>query len=200
MRADGQQNRQRLLDAAEELFSRRGTSVSVAEIVAMAGVGPPTLYRHFGDKEGLIKAIGQRTSEQSMARLARALTSSSGWEGLRLAVLDSVDLARNNTALREGSGVAIAPALERMLLSGWEELVARGHREGSLRKDFTATDVPILFAAASAAAAAVKYTPALVDRYIALLMDGVRPSQPLLPGRAPTPAELRKGLSRATDR
>ena len=194
MRADAQHNRQRLLDAAEDLFAQQGTTVSVAQIVAAAGVGPPTLYRHFGDKDGLVRAIDERRSEIAMGRLGHALTRPTGWEGLRTAVDDAVELARSNRSIREQRGVAISPALERMLLSGWEELVRRGHEEGSVREDFTATDVPFLFAAAAGVAAALTDSPTLVDRYVTLVMDGIRPSARPLAGRAPTGAELRQAF------
>jgi AcrR family transcriptional regulator len=193
MRSDGEQNRQRLLDAAADLFAERGASVSVADIVAAAGVAAPTLYRHFGDKEGLIKTINERASETAMSRLAHALNRPTGWEGLLCAV-------RDNRAIRERSGVAITPSLERMLLSGWNDLVTRGHDEGSIREDFTASDVPFLFAGAAAIAAAVNYLPTLVDRYVSLLMEGIRPSPRPLPGSPPTPVEVRLAFSDAAVR
>jgi AcrR family transcriptional regulator len=47
---------QALLDAALELFRERGVdAVTVADIAAAAGVAPATIYRRFGDKDGLLK-------------------------------------------------------------------------------------------------------------------------------------------------
>lgn len=196
MRADAEHNRRRLLDAAEDLFARRGTGVSVAEIVAAAGVGPPTLYRHFGTKDGLVQAIAERRSEVAAANLARALSQPTGWEGLQVAVRDSLAMAQANRAVREQRGLAVTPALERMLLFGWNELVERAHAEGSVRADFAPTDVPYLVAAAAAAARAVGYRPDLQERYVALIMEGLRPD-PLtpLPGRAPTPEQVHNSFS-----
>ncbi|MBI5015452.1 MAG: TetR/AcrR family transcriptional regulator [Deltaproteobacteria bacterium] len=46
--------RGRLLAAATDLFARKGyAATAVREIVAAAGVSPPVLYYHFGNKEGL---------------------------------------------------------------------------------------------------------------------------------------------------
>lgn len=46
--------RKRLLAAAIDLFARKGyAATAVREIVAAAGVSPPVLYYHFGNKEGL---------------------------------------------------------------------------------------------------------------------------------------------------
>lgn len=48
----------RILDAAVSLFAERGYgATSVREVCEAAGVTKPTLYYHFGSKEGLFRAI-----------------------------------------------------------------------------------------------------------------------------------------------
>ncbi|MGW0087228.1 TetR/AcrR family transcriptional regulator [Streptomyces sp. NPDC003393] len=50
--------RERVLCAAAELLSREGRAgVSTRAVSAAAGVQPPTLYRLFGDKDGLLDAL-----------------------------------------------------------------------------------------------------------------------------------------------
>lgn len=50
--------RQRILDAAYELFSRHGVrAVGVDRIIARAGVAKKTFYRHFGSKADLAVAF-----------------------------------------------------------------------------------------------------------------------------------------------
>lgn len=50
--------RQRILDCAYELFSRRGIrDVGVDEIIQRAGVAKATLYRHFRSKDDLVLAF-----------------------------------------------------------------------------------------------------------------------------------------------
>ena len=50
--------RERILDAAYELFSRRGIqAVGVNEVTERAGVATATLYRHFPSKEKLVLAF-----------------------------------------------------------------------------------------------------------------------------------------------
>jgi TetR/AcrR family transcriptional regulator len=50
--------RERLLSAAIRLFASKGyAATSVRDIVAAAGVTAPSLYHHFGNKEGLFLAI-----------------------------------------------------------------------------------------------------------------------------------------------
>jgi AcrR family transcriptional regulator len=196
MRADAETNRRRLLDVAEHLFAQRGSDVTVAEIVAVAGVGPPTLYRHFGTKDGLIRAVEERRSEAAVAQLARALGQPTGWDGLRVAIEGSLDLARGNQAVRDQRGLALAPTLERLLLSGWSELIERGQKEGSIRADFGATDVPYLFVAIAAVGRAIRYKQPLQDRYVALLMEGRRPDvRGPLPGQPPSAREVHESFS-----
>ncbi|REK90802.1 TetR/AcrR family transcriptional regulator [Streptomyces inhibens] len=58
-RADALRNRETVLAAADELFARSESprSVSMDEIAAAAGVGKGTLFRRFGDRTGLIRAV-----------------------------------------------------------------------------------------------------------------------------------------------
>lgn len=58
-RADALRNREAVLTAADELFARSASprSVSMDDIAAAAGVGKGTLFRRFGDRTGLIRAV-----------------------------------------------------------------------------------------------------------------------------------------------
>ncbi|MET9297391.1 TetR/AcrR family transcriptional regulator [Streptomyces sp. NPDC003077] len=58
-RADALRNRETVLAAADELFARCESprTVSMDEIAAAAGVGKGTLFRRFGDRTGLIRAV-----------------------------------------------------------------------------------------------------------------------------------------------
>ncbi|MFD0165132.1 TetR/AcrR family transcriptional regulator [Streptomyces decoyicus] len=58
-RADALRNREAVLAAADELFARSASprGVSMDDIAAAAGVGKGTLFRRFGDRTGLIRAV-----------------------------------------------------------------------------------------------------------------------------------------------
>lgn len=59
----------RLLRAAAELLaSSAGAPVSTRQITQLAGVTAPTLYHHFGDKEGLFDAVVAAGFEEYVAR------------------------------------------------------------------------------------------------------------------------------------
>ena len=57
-RADAAENRRRVLAAACRLFADHGAiNVSMEQVAAEAGVGKGTLFRRFGDRAGLARAV-----------------------------------------------------------------------------------------------------------------------------------------------
>src|SRR6266536_1631458 len=66
--------RDRLLDAASELFYERGVhTAGIDTIIERAGVAKATLYSAFGSKEELIRAYLQRRHERRQERITRGL-------------------------------------------------------------------------------------------------------------------------------
>ncbi|RKE17050.1 TetR/AcrR family transcriptional regulator [Streptomyces sp. TLI_171] len=52
--------RRRIVEAAIELLESGGPdAVSTRAVAAAAGMQPPAIYRHFGDKEGLLEAVAE---------------------------------------------------------------------------------------------------------------------------------------------
>ena len=53
--------RDRIVDAASALLASGGPSaVTTRAVAADAGVQAPTIYRQFGDKDGLLQAVAER--------------------------------------------------------------------------------------------------------------------------------------------
>ncbi len=68
--------RQRILDGAETLFSRRGYhAVALADIAAEAGVRVALLHYHFGTKEELFAAVIERRAAENVAGLQASLAT-----------------------------------------------------------------------------------------------------------------------------
>lgn len=66
--------RERVLDAADELFYDRGVQqVSIEDVVVRAGTTRMTLYRHFPSKDDLVLAHLQRRADEERAALADVL-------------------------------------------------------------------------------------------------------------------------------
>lgn len=68
-----QERRRSLLEAADRVVRRSGPDASMAAIAAEAGISKPVVYRHFGDKGGLYRALADRHIAELMDRLSMAL-------------------------------------------------------------------------------------------------------------------------------
>lgn len=139
---DGNAVRDRLLGAALELFARKGfESASVRELTEAAKVTRPTLYYHFGSKEGLYLELVERlcaTVEDSILRsLVPQGTARVRLRSFVLKILDSIiedagnqrfffvislDLRRNNlSSFHERMRNFIAAVVELLLEEGVEK-------------------------------------------------------------------------------
>src|SRR6201995_4729364 len=56
-RSDAQRNRERILEVAKQVFTRRGADASMGEIARRAKIGPGTLYRHFATRDDLLATV-----------------------------------------------------------------------------------------------------------------------------------------------
>lgn len=68
-----QQRRRQLLEAADRVVLRDGPQASMNAIAAEAGITKPILYRHFGDKGGLYRALAKRHTDALLDALRAAL-------------------------------------------------------------------------------------------------------------------------------
>ncbi|MFI4978113.1 MAG: TetR/AcrR family transcriptional regulator [Solirubrobacterales bacterium] len=90
----GSSARERILDAAYELFSRRGIqAVGVNEVIERAGVAMATLYRHFPSKDKLVLAFLALREQRWTKDLieAGAMHRGSNPEERLLAIFDVLD-------------------------------------------------------------------------------------------------------------
>src|SRR5215467_2423282 len=60
LRADGERNRLRLIEAAKDAFAKDGSTASLEQIAREAAVSIATLYRHFPTRDELISAVYQQ--------------------------------------------------------------------------------------------------------------------------------------------
>lgn len=75
-RRPGTHRRERLLDAATELFRERGYhATGIDDIGAAAGITGPGVYRHYRSKQDLLVALFDRTAEGRIAAGARLAPS-----------------------------------------------------------------------------------------------------------------------------
>jgi len=69
-RANGEQSRERILDAATEVTTERGYDGTTISLVSKkSGLPPTSIYWHFADKDDLIAAVIERSFARWMAAL-----------------------------------------------------------------------------------------------------------------------------------
>jgi AcrR family transcriptional regulator len=86
--------RERILETAHELFSRRGIrDVGIEEIIDRAGVAKATLYRHFASKDDLVVAFLDRREQHWTVGFVEAEAKRRGAsaEEQLLAIFDAFD-------------------------------------------------------------------------------------------------------------
>jgi AcrR family transcriptional regulator len=72
-RPSREERRAQLLAAAVDAIRTIGPNASMEQLAAQGGVTKPILYRHFGDREGLGRAIGEHYAIVLMGRLVEPL-------------------------------------------------------------------------------------------------------------------------------
>lgn len=70
-RADARRNRERILCAAARLIDERGMCFSMDDVAHEAGVGKGTLYRRFGDRAALLRALVSEPEQEFQDALIR---------------------------------------------------------------------------------------------------------------------------------
>jgi AcrR family transcriptional regulator len=138
-RADSAANRERIVAAASEVFGRRGPDAEVKEIAAAAGVGVGTLYRHFRNREDLLRALIEKTNDDLRGRLEGAAAAEDARTGLREVIRIGVDTYERLGGLME---LAIAGRLHSYMPAGHDDfqdllvrLLERGMQSGVFRAD-----------------------------------------------------------------
>ncbi|NGO78738.1 TetR/AcrR family transcriptional regulator [Streptomyces sp. YC504] len=84
-----ERRRRELLEAADRVVLRDGPGASMNAIAAEAGITKPILYRHFGDKGGLYKALAVRHTDALLDALRAALDAPSARRERVEATLDT---------------------------------------------------------------------------------------------------------------
>jgi len=208
LRRDAARNRERILAAAAELFTERGLQVTLDEVARRAGVGVGTVYRRFPDKEALTDALFEERITALVDLAQQALADPDEWAGLvwfleQAGALLSADLGLRQILMFATYGQDRVGEARSRLLPVVTQLVTRAQAAGVLRADLRPTDVPLIeMMLAAVADYARPARPEIWRRYLALIVDGLRPSRrgvTELPVAPLTPGEV-ENVMRATRR
>jgi AcrR family transcriptional regulator len=209
LRRDAEQNRQRILRAASEVFTTRGLQATLDDVARQAGVGVGTVYRRFPDKEALVDALFEDKLQALVTLAERALEAPDSWTGLVTLMEQAAALLTGDRGLLEilmyatygRDRVNRARARMQPVVT---RVVERAQRDGKLRADFRPTDVPVIeFMLSTATEYAGQAQPEIWRRYLTLIVDGMRPcrAEPTpLPGSALTPEEMVTVMRSASQR
>jgi AcrR family transcriptional regulator len=199
LRRDAERNRQRILAAAAEVFTERGLDATLDDVARAAGVGVGTVYRRFPDKDSLVSELFRDRIDALVTVAEEACEAADPWRGL----VDFLEYIASAMAGDQGlrqlmmfgaydrDQVCYARDRMRPVMT---RLVERAQASGDLRPDFQATDVKMIaFMLASIAEYAAAVIPQVWRRYLAMLVDGLRPARDgvtELPVPAPTAGDL----------
>jgi len=190
LRADAERNRQRLLAAAKELFATRGLDVTLDEVARHAGVGTGTAYRRFPNKDALIEALMVDRIGELGAIAEDCLADPDPWQGLvgyfeRALALQAADRGLKEVLFSSGRGRERTAHARRALAPVVTKLVRRAVEAGVVRPELGTSDVPVInFMLNTVVDFGRDVEPELYRRYLAIVLDGLRP-QP--PGSEPLP-------------
>jgi len=211
LRADAARNRQRLIDAAEEVFAAQGIDATLDDIAKHAGVNVATAYRHFANKHELARAYLQQTLDRAVALAEEAARVDDPMAGLAQFLEQALELMAANRGLFDvlinGYDAEWFKDQTHDLITGpIRHLVVRGQQAGVVRPDVDGTDFAVLLPmlasvmggprppsplASVSDRGVAACVPEPARRYLALVLAGLRPDGTPLPGRPPTDAELR---------
>jgi AcrR family transcriptional regulator len=179
-RSDAQRNRERILEVAKQVFTRRGTDASMGEIARRAKIGPGTLYRHFATRDDLLATVYIAEVEKLAAAQKKLSAELPPIEALRAWLLVFIDYI--------AAKKIIAPALNAMaggpsrvfqqsaqiMEEAANALAGRAVASGDLRPDVDPIDLMRAIYGLSTGGSADDW-PAKVRNFVDILLQGSRP-------------------------
>ena len=177
LRRDAVQSRERILNAARQVFARHGLEASVEEVTGLAGVGMGTLYRRFATKEALIDELVAELMRELIAVAREALDRRDGTgleTFLRAAAvkytvyLGCLPRLWNNDA---------DPDMRAEMLTLIDELLADAQDHQQVRNDVTATDIRlVLWSVRGVIETTQAIVPDAWQRHLDIVFGGLGPS------------------------
>jgi AcrR family transcriptional regulator len=179
LRADARRNRERVLEAARDVFADHGHEAQMDEIARRAKVGVGTVYRHFPTKEVLTAALVADSFRRIGDQLDEALAEDGNpWEAFTAVLWFGAELMAGNRGLTEAIGVMPTapgdiPGVERVH-ERMAELIRRAQETGALRPDLCVDDIPMMMCGVGAATRKPHSCPESWRRHLSILLDGMR--------------------------
>lgn len=146
-RADAQRNRERLLEAATQVFNQGGAEASLEAVARQAGVGIGTLYRHFPTREALFEAVYRREVQQLTALAEELENEPRPIEAVRRwvhALIGFVAVKKGMSAalaIVAQSSSSLATCMLEQMVQALDRLLRRAAASGEIRGDIGAEEI-----------------------------------------------------------
>ena len=169
------EKRERLLDAATDVFTAQGLDAPMPRIATAAGIGIGSLYRCYASKEDLVAALLVHQLGFLREEVSEAGERTDAWTAIEGSVRRIAERQATNKLLSGSLGLTserreVVAAVAEVSLA-WQALIDRARDQGTLRSDATVKDLRLLFAAARAAD---EVEPGGRDRVVDLLLEALR--------------------------
>jgi AcrR family transcriptional regulator len=179
LRADARRNRERILQAAKEVFGEQGAEAQMDDVARRAGVGVGTVYRHFPNKDVLMGELVTEKFSWITENTREALEKDDAWQAFQeLLYKCGEEMAQNNAlrdALRDaGAAYEYAEPARLEMEAVTDKLVKRAQRQGELREDFRAQELGMLMGGVCASMSGGSPPASGWRRHLEIVMDGLR--------------------------
>ena len=199
LRLDAARNQERIVAAAAQAYAQLGADVTLEEVARRAGVGVATVYRRFRNRDQLIRAVVTHVLSAEIEPVA-AVETDDPWRDLAATVeatVAAVAAHHEVVALAHQAGGIDVDTVDRYL-HRLDRLLTRARAAGLVRPELEPRDVTM---AVVMVLATVRHgeDDGGWRRYLALLLDGMRPAPVPLPARVTRAADPRVPSPRASD-
>lgn len=199
-RSDFEENRERILQAADDAFSEVGPDVAISEISRRAGVAPATVYRHFPNRHALGKAVYELRLDVYTHVVKRAAELPDSAECFRQTIHGIVALQAQDRSFRDlivtyEDGVPDVSKPSKLVVFGTTMLANfdRAREAGAVRADVTNEDINLLLVASEGIARLASDASSIaLQRVVNLVLDGVMNTVTRLDGTSLNNDELFK--------
>ncbi|MFZ6991555.1 TetR/AcrR family transcriptional regulator [Curtobacterium sp. RRHDQ66] len=179
LRSDALRNRTALLDVARTHLDR-GEPLQLNAVAREVGVGVGTAYRHFPTQQHLLEALAIDAFESMLDRVRVAVELPDPDDAFRGVVSEAFRGLLDDTALGDlltGGGFSCSDTMELSgdLVVAVGGLLERAADAGVVRSDITPDDLRRLVCGMRAAATAGGVPVTEPDRYVEILITGLRP-------------------------
>jgi AcrR family transcriptional regulator len=188
LRLDAVRNQERIVVAAAGAFAQLGAEVTLEEVARRAGVGVATVYRRFRSRDQLVRAVVTHLLTAEIEPVATVMTDDP-WRDL-VATLEATVAAvaahRAVVTLAQAVGAIEVDLVDRYLHT-LNRLLTRARAAGLVRPELDPQDlatVVVMVLATVRPCDPGEDASGDWRRYLALLLDGMRPASQPLPVRA----------------